>query len=270
MNVSIKRTYKRKSKASRKRMYPKSFTKNVPLPIKKYVQRALGNRVENKVDWNGGNAGYVSNVSAAAPYHQTLNWQTAQGTGQGNRIGNLLTVKSAKLKISLVFAPYDVTSNPKLLEQLVTVVVFKVRSYANGTNPNYSTLFSKMFQNGNSVATLSNTPVDHLQPFNKDVMIVKAIRRFKIGFSNNSSVVTGLGATNIHPNNDFNYQKFVSINCTKFYKKVQRFNDTTTDAYNDNLFFMIYTCPADGSAYIAPANAPLRLSWFWDASYEDA
>ena len=237
---------------------------------KAQVRKMIGRRLENKKDWNGGEAGYVYNVAAAQPYVQSLNWDTTQGTGQGNRTGNELTVKQAKLKISLSFASYDVTNNPRLLEQLVTVFVYKVRQYANGTNPSYSTFFNKMFQNGNSTATLANVPTDHIQPFNKDIMMVKAVRRFKMGFSNNSSVVVGLGSSNIHPNNDFNYQKFVSIDCTKFYKKTQKFNDTTTNAYNDNLFMSIYTCPADGSAYSVPAAGPLKLSWFMDKTFEDA
>lgn len=268
-----KRGYAKRSRtrkpARRGRKYVKKSA-GVTTAVKAYVKRALGRNIENKKDWNSGANITVSNVIAAQPYFQALNWQTAQQisgsySNQGTRVGNQLTVKRAILKGSLNMKPYDLTNNPLIKDQLVSVVVFKLRQYANGINPTQTTYFSKMFQQGNTTAGILNTPLDHITPFNQDVAMIKAVRRFKMGFSSQATFTQ----PSQQANNDFNYQKYFTIDLTRFYKKIQRFNDGTSDATNDNLFFMILTAPADNSAYSAPTG-PLLLEWYWDATFEDA
>lgn len=238
--------------------------------VKTYVDRKISSKIEDKKDWNQGGNIAVYNIVAGAPFLQTLNWQTGQQisgsyANQGTRVGNQIHVKKALLKCSLVMRAYDSVSNPFIKDQLVTLYVFKLRQYANGTNPTYATYFSKMFQQGNSVNTLTNTPTDHILPFNTDLCMIKAVRRFKMGFATQSTFTQPAQ----QPNNDFSYQKFITVDLTKFYKKMQRWNDGTTDANNDNLFFAIFAAPADNSATVSGVS-PIILNWFWDATFEDA
>jgi hypothetical protein len=233
------------------------------------VQRSLGKRVENKFDYNGGQVD-ISSLLAMSPYFTNLNWTTQQGITQGTRIGNKLTVKNAVLRGSLNMRDYSSLTNSKTMDQLVTLVVFKCKSYLAGTNPTYANTFSRMFQLGASSAGLTNTPVDHIRNFNSDIITVKAVRKFKLGYSgffttNNNVVNTQYSANN----NDFKYQAFFRIPLTKFYKKTQIWDDNASpvDARNDNLFFMVYCCPADGSAF---TSTPISLTWDWEGSYEDA
>ena len=263
-----KRSYRpRKStRATRKRTGGRYVTKA-------QVNRMINKEVEDKVFYQYPfDPVSISNVlPPLAPFFNNLNYQVPQGTGQGDRVGNKVTHKSASLKCSINFRDYSLLTNSKQLVQLVTLVVFKIRNYQTGVNPTYANFFSKMFQLGNTSQPLTNTPIDHIRPFNKDIMDVKAVRRFKMGFSSPANNVTATGPVGAAPvpNNDFDYQKFVSINLTKFYKKTQIFNDgvAPNDAQNDNLFFMVFCCPADGSAF---TSTPLALTWDLQLKYQDA
>ena len=237
---------------------------------KKQVARMIGRRIEDKYSYQTASANDVSNPLLTAPYFNQLNWAVSQGTGQGDRMGNKITVKNAVLKGSLNMKDYSSLSNSRELNQLVTLVVFKLRNYVAGSNPTYSTLFSRFFQQGDTATTFGNVPIDHIRRFNKDLMMVKAVRHFKMGFSSYTAVSGGPAiAGTIAPNNDFKYQQFFKIPLTKYYKKTQMWDDTSgaSDARNDNLFFAVFCCPADGSAF---TSTPLAISWDWEGTYEDA
>ena len=240
---------------------------------KAQVARMIGRRIEDKYDYQSNSPGQdVSNIVASgSPYFNQLNVAVTQASpGQGGRIGNKITVKNAIIKGSINFKDYSSLSNSRCLDQLVTVVIFKCRTYLAGTNPTTANFFSRMFQLGSSATGLSNLPIDHLRRFNKDLMMVKAVRHFKMGYSSNftggPAATTGQQPV---PNNDFKYQQFFRIPLTKFYKKTQIWDDATgaSDSRNDNLFIMCFTCPADGSAF---TSTPLLINWDWELTYEDA
>ena len=260
----VKRT-RRPRKAARR---PRKRT-GTGYVTKKQVARMIGRNIEDKYDYNFANS-EISNQISNSPYFTQLNWTTAQGNTQGTRVGNQLRVKSAVVKGSLNMRDYSALTNSRELGQLVTLVVFKLKTYLAGTNPTYANTFSRMFQQGNTAVPLTNYPLDHIRTFNKDVFTIKAVRRFKMGFSyptpNFGSVAP---AGTIAPNNDFKYQQFFRIPLTKFYKKTQMFDDTSgaADARNDNLFMMVFCAPADGSAF---TSTPLSISWDWEGKFEDA
>jgi len=258
----VKRT-RRPRKATRR---PRKRT-GAGYVTKRQVARMIGRRIEDKYNYQTLTNVSISNALSTIPHLQQLNFSMTQGDGQGDRVGNRVTVKNAVLKGSLNMADYSSFSNSKQLDQLVTVVVYKVRNYVAGTNPTYSSLYSRFFQTGSTAATFTNTPIDHMRRYNKDLIMVKAVRHFKMGFSGTQSGVTALNT--IAPNNDFKYQQFFKIPLTKYYKKTQIFDDSSgaADARNDNLFFTVYCCPADGSAF---TSSPITLSWDLEQTFEDA
>ena len=261
----VKRT-RRPRKATRR---PRKRT-GAGYVTKRQVARMIGRRIEDKYTYQTLSNVSISNTLAAAPHLQQLNFGMSQGTGQGDRLGNRITVKNAVLKGSINLADYSSLFNSKQLDQLVTIVVYKVRNYVAGTNPTYSTLFNRFFQTGDTAATFTNTPIDHIRRYNKDLIMVKAVRHFKIGAATQISGVTGSGTgAGPFPNNDFKYQQFFKIPLTKYYKKTQIFDDSagSGDAKNDNLFFSVYCCPADGGAF---TSSPLTLTWDLEQTFEDA
>lgn len=242
-----------------------SRKRSVPVSVKKYVQRTIHRAIEDKRTYLNATGDTVSSVSAAAPYFKSLNWVIAQGTseGQGSRIGNRLTVKQVNLRGSIVVQEAIQSSQ---ISQLVTLVVFKIKNYQSGINPTYANFFSRMFQLGNTATDLTSTPIDHIRKLNTDIMTVKAVRKFKIGYA---AVNTNATSAYIHPNNDFKQQAYFNIPLNKCYKKVQIFDDNVSppDARNDNLFFMVFTCDASGTGYVANN---LTITWDWEAAFEDA
>lgn len=235
---------------------------------KAQVARMIGRRIEDKCEFNTASNVDVPNKISQEPYFNDLNFQgISQGTGQGERIGNRCTIKSARLTGTINCKDYSTFSNSRQLDQLVTLVVFKLRNYTAGVNPTYANTFSKMFQLGSTSGPLTNTTLDHIRSFNKDIFMIKTIRKFKMGYSTNvPSGANGTG-TQAVPSNDFKYQAFFKIPLTKYYKKTQMFNDNDTNVINDNLFFMVFTAPADNSAF---TSTPLAMSWDVEWKYEDA
>jgi len=239
---------------------------------KTQVKNMFNRRVENKCASRGIQGDTISNALSSAallPYFYQLNYVMPQGLGQGARIGNRVHHKSASLKGSIHFRDVNALNNSRQLSQLVKVIVFKVKNYQTGLNPTNTNFFSQMFQFGSSTAGIQNLPIDMIRKLNTDIMQVKAIRNFKMGFSSVQAGTTagaGVGTSPV-PNNDFKYQQFFNINLTKCYKKNQQWNDVEQDAHNDNLFFMILTCPADGSQF---TSTPLSIDWDLEQIYEDA
>lgn len=262
---------------------PKKFVKRARRPVKRNyrkrtgkgyatkadVKKMMSRNLENKIFYQNAQEDQISNALITAPYFNQINYQPHQGVGQSGRIGNKITHKSGTLKGTIHFRDFNSLNNSRQLAQLVTLVVFKIKNYQTGINPTYLNFFSKMLQLGDSSIGLTNTPIDQIRKLNTDIMTVKAIRRFKMGFASGQQGITAantVGAAPV-PNNDFSYQRFFSINLNKAYKKTQIFNDTTVDANNDNLFFMVYTCPADGNAF---TSTPLSITWDLELNYEDA
>ena len=260
----VKRT-RRPRKATRR---PRKRT-GAGYVTKRQVARMIGRRIEDKYTYQTLTNVSIANTLAAAPHLQQLNFGMSQGTGQGDRLGNRITVKNAVLKGSLNMADYSALFNSRQLDQLVTIVVYKVRNYVAGTNPTYGTLYNRFFQTGDTAATFTNTPIDHMRRFNKDLIMVKAVRHFKMGYAYYTTGSGNATGTSAVPSNDFKYQQFFKINLTKYYKKTQIFDDSagSGDAKNDNLFFSVFCCPADGGAF---TSSPLTLTWDLEQTFEDA
>ena len=136
----VKRT-RRPRKAARR---PRKRT-GTGYVTKKQVARMIGRSIEDKYDYNFANSD-ISNQISSSPYFTPLNWNTAQGNTQGTRLGNQLRVKSAVVKGSINMKDYSAFSNSRQLDQLVTLVVFKLKTYLSGTNPTYANTFSRCFR----------------------------------------------------------------------------------------------------------------------------
>ena len=262
------RKYVKRTRRPRKTTRKPAKRTNRGYVTKAQVARMMARDIETKVSYSNGQEEQVSNALVTAPYFTQINYQINQGLTQEDRIGNKVTHKKATLRGTIHMRDYNSLNNTRELAQIVKLVVFKMKNYQTGINPTYATFFSKILQLGSSSIGLTNTPIDMIRPFNTDVMTVKAVRTFKLGYSfptaNFGSVAP---AGTIAPNNDFKYQAFFNIDLTKAYKKHQVFNDNTLDANNDNLFFMVYCCPADGSAF---TSTPLQITWDLEQYYEDA
>lgn len=278
--VPYRKTYKRRSypKKATKPMYKKkysSYKKPSVTTVKKIVKRAIDRNVENKtLQWysesrvdilpsNGTN--FLSTIEPVSlGLLGTPVLTIPQGTGQGQRIGNRIKIKSAYIAGTIFPNVYDVTTNP--VPQPCQVILWLFYDRSDPTNiPNPVADF---FQKGNTTVAMSGDLQDIMSPVNTDKYRVLTKRVFKIGYANVAG--TGANAANENfANNDFKLNRNFKIPITKYLIKNVKFNDNATLPMSRGLFMMITAVASNGSLYSA-GGVPAQMFWNVSYTYEDA
>lgn len=224
--------------------------------IKAYVSRVLNRKLEDK---------HVANVSQPTtqisamtttqlnPINLASIWTLSQGTGQGNRIGNVVHPKKWRIKGYFSQAFGAPSSSPVIIK----MYIYKLKSGFGvpGSSLNF-------YQNGNNNIAPSGTFSDQLKNVNLDFYTLYTTRLFKIGSATQLGTTAGTG------NNDFLNIKAFNINCLKYQKSAIKFSDTTGAPNNTGLYMSYTACYADGSA-IGTGNIP-NITWEIEGSFEDA
>ena len=187
-----------------------------------------------------------------------------QGTGQGDRIGNKITLKRLVIKGTLVPLPYDAIYNGTIFPVQVKIWVFYDRQDPSAV-PDPRTNF---FQQGNASKGWSGDLVDMWSPINNDRYKVVATRQYKLGYAENA----GSGPTpnaQYFANNDFKLNANFSIDLTKHYIKQIKFNDGSTAPTTRGLFMIMSYAPANGSLFGTGIRA-VGCQWMQSMSFTDA
>lgn len=166
-----------------------------------------------------------------------------QGVGQGDRVGNRITIKSIAFRGNVVPAPYNAVTNPAPKPTLVRMLLLTDRD-----NPTIvASPSTDFFQSGSTSAAPSGNIVDIYRPVNLDRYTVYHDQEFRMGYSNNGG--TGVSvASQSYSNNDFNFCSEWNIDVAKFLrKKVYDFDDNTANSSNDVITAVFLCAPADGS-----------------------
>ncbi len=196
----------------------------------------------------------VNQILVVSPYNSRL--AISQGTGQGNRLGNEITVKRARLRVYFAFNPYHATTNPNPQPQFLLWYVFS-RRLAN-TEDSSLPLF---FQQGSSAAAPSGTAADMLYDVNADKYILYKKGMLRLGYSQYTTGTGSLANYGYFSNNDAKLGDYLEIDITPFMTKRQIFDDTTNNSLSNNLMeFACWTVQYDGAGAGA-AYAPLSM-WF--------
>lgn len=165
-----KRSYSRKTA---KRTYKrKSYAKKAPrTSIKKMVKMEIARSQETKSNqfwlldrplYAVGNINFPDNVIPLGP--NAVGPTITQGTGQGQRIGNVIKIKKAILKGVLNPTPQNATTNPTPKPTLVRMVLCYDREDPNDAFVPGNT----MMQNGSSTNALLGLLSDMVRPYNTD------------------------------------------------------------------------------------------------------
>lgn len=261
--------YTKKSSKVRKTSSKRKYIRKpkVSTTIKRYVKKVIHSNIENKTEQtlsaNNVISSYANNnnlfVVSMIPYGNI-----AQGVGQGDRIGNLITTVSCYLNFTIRTANYSATYNPVPVPQTVYVFLGKVKNSPPFTPTN--TDFAKLWQAGDSFHAPYGNNLDNLQNVNKDWFTVYKFMKFKIGYA----AVTAAGfnsAYEYYSNNDFKFSVTKRMNITRFMPKKVKFNDSTTQPTNDNLWMWAFCNPIDGSA---ATTIPCYMDYTVNYVYEDA
>lgn len=266
----------RKRRPLRRRIAKKRAPLRAKRPaIKKMIRREIARANENKTSQHFvtnrdlvtivDGSFVTSNIFPLGPDPSSM--VISQGTGQGQRVGNRITTKSFVYKGTLVAKPYDSIFNTTPRPMHVKMWIFYDRTIPTAVpNPVAAADF---FQNGSSVRPLQNNLTDMWAPVNTDRYRILAARTFKLGNAEYNTGGGGTATNQFFTNNDFKYNCNFSINLTKLYPKMVKFNDGTATPSTRGLFCMIEYVSATGGAFFSGTTA-VSLQSMQSYVYEDA
>jgi len=249
----------------------KAFTKQVKL----IMNRSTENKVMN-YQFGTGAAGITlysytnafwsgANIFPISPYQGFAN--AAQGTSQGTRIGNQLTIKSAKIKLIFHQKPYNATTNLTPAPLLLKVITFYDKLDTAALPPNLPLLY----QNGASATDpdAQGSSIDLLKAYNTDRYVVKSTKIIKLGWSIYNTIVGGQSTYQYHANNDFPMFNTYTLDYTKHLVKTVKYNDAVASPTSRGLFMAIFVMGADGLSILG-SQFTCDYRGFIDIKYEDA
>jgi len=185
-------------------------------------------------------SGFGSNqIQVVSPYNSRLS--IAQGTGQGDRIGNSIRVKSGHIKLYFSTQPYDATFNPIPQPNQILWFLFRINnSYVEGS------ALTNFFQQGDAAATPNGSGSDLVYDVNKNLYTVVKSGVLKLGNSAYPGTGTNAGYQTF-ANNDYQLSHVLDIDYTPFIRKKLEFNDTTNTCTNECLQFAFWTVAETGA-----------------------
>ena len=249
---------KKSSKKSyrRRRSYKRSAKKYVPRKVRKYVKTAISRSIETK------RSGLVAEQIPIYTYISDAQCNAllpvlAQGTGQGDRIGDEVRIHKTSLRFAI---NCDSTAANSSISKYFDIYIFKLRK-AN-TNPT-ATDMQRFLQDGNSATAYdANSSVDGLRDVNQDLFRLCMHKRVKMANSNDITNQPGTQGT---------ISFSAKIDCTKWLKKVQKYDDTSDFPTNDNLFIAIGSIWTDlPSSGLRAPQLTGHYSYLYEYEYKDA
>jgi len=244
--------------------------------IKRVVKQVMMRAMETKCaqTYNLGKSLYPTNSGTFGDNVIELgvdgvNLVVGQGTGQGSRIGNEILTQRVLFKGTVVPNPYDVTVNPNPRPVQLRMIIYYDRTIPTSAP---SVTGNDMFQDGGSSSGFQNDLVDLWRPYNTDRYRILMQRTWKIGFAGyggTALVPANAQAQQYYENNDFKLNINFSIDVTKYYPKIVKFNDTTNTPTSRGLFALFYYSAADGTQ-LPSTNVSLGMQYMIDYKFKDA
>lgn len=261
--VRARRTYSRNKKILSNAKLTRMI-KRLPPPEVKQVRMLYNNTGGfglpdfNSASWSLDNGIYT--------LHPTQNRiSIAQGTGQGQRVGNRIRVKSCYISGILYAQQQNAAYNPTPKPCEVVMYIYRLIGGGNTVD----TTMTNFYQNGNTAGSPTGSLVDLTFPINKDRYRIVYRRVFKIGPADNTGTGSSAGLQ-YFANNDYKRNQRFYIPLTKYMDKIIRYNDTSLTCNNDTLYLAILPLMADGSANAAGnALLPVNCSMTQVFNYTD-
>lgn len=255
-------------KKTRKVQYKKSSkSKAIPQKVKAYVDRAITRSEEIKsvvttmtdlytpFDWLPLKP-YIQDpgcncISLLEPLNSI-----SQGTGQGDRIGNKIQVKS------VVFRGYLYSVSDGSTGGVPTNVTMYIGKCKNSISvPTYAQL-SALYQAGDTTFSPTDNNLSSLYRVNNDIFTIYKTRRFKIG---GASPASGYVA-----NNDYKALQRFSIDVTKYIPKNILYNDLPTPITNAGLYVWFVISNYNDNAITASYIPQVQWTAVTEARFTDS
>lgn len=226
--------------------------------LKHYIKKAIARSEETKflqplTVSNLLIAPYDGTSQLCTVINLTTGLQCAQGTGQGDRIGDEINITSLMFRGFVNYA--NGGSGAQNLPIFIKMVVGRLKSgYAQPTN------FSNLFQNGSSTTNPTNLPIDIIRNFNKDSWIIYTQKVFKLGFAD-PAAASG--------NNDFSQCKMFKMSLAKHIHRL-KYSDAGTNPTNAGLYVWFLMCNANGNAMTAATAPNPEIHYTFEVAYKDS
>ena len=229
----------------------KRYRKKVPAGTRAYVKSAISRSLENKQVASSANQLSFNPQIVPADCHSLMP-SMSQGTGQGVRIGNAISVKRHMLRLVVNSIYASLTGAPTYVD----IYIFK-----NKMNVNITTM-ANFLQLGSSATDYNGdgSPIVGLLSVNSDVY--RSCIHHRVQVFNPRYDVTVAGGAAINPS------VCMSFDLTKFLKKKLQFDDGISTVTNDNLYLAIGTCQTDGQN-VAGVNT-VEATWVLETEFSDA
>lgn len=251
---SLKKTIKKAVKKAKKQR----FTRMVKQVISKQAEHKVV-IFQNGFGVSGNTSQFSGQIQPLTPYN-SVGLTIAQGTGQGDRIGDRIRTVRCVLRYTLYPNAYHATINPVPTPQNVRIWIFSQKSsntLLNTNPPNF-------IQTGDSSTTLNGSILDLNRIMNNDVYTYYGHRTHKLGYAINQA--SGAATSNAqYANNDYKLNVQGYIDLTRYFPKQIKYNDTDQDPNSKLIMMLVESVNADGSAQttggVYPANMNYQLSY---------
>jgi len=207
----------------------------------------------------------ATNIFPLGPRATTL--PITQGTGQGGRIGNRVHARKLVLSGTLVPNGYNATTNtvPQPLDVIMYVFYDKTKPCDTPT----PAANGDWLQNGNGSTTFATDTLDMISPVNTDRYRVVARRKMKLGFADYSG--TGSNpASHYYANNDYKMTCNFSIDLTKYYPKVVKWNDNASATPTTRGLWLMIVPNFGSGLTMGAGQRPLAIQFMQNFLYRDA
>lgn len=231
-----------------KRAYRAKRTRVAKVAVRKIVKQVIRRQQEVKdapsyQQLNQSCQPYDSGASQAPTVWNVANslGSITVGAGQGQRIGNEISIRSFTVRGVLRWFQISPSS---LVHLPMYCKMFIGRKKIDQLAPTF-TDFGALFQLGSATQAPAGTSMDMFMPINRDVFDIFYQKVYKLGIFNSQQ----LGPTVTSQNNDFPSNRFYKINLLKHLAKTIHYNDTVAAPSNRlaYLYMWVLPCYADGT-----------------------
>lgn len=200
----------------------------------------------------------------AVPYFINLLPSVGQGVTQGTRVGDQIRIVKNHIKGYINLLPYNVTTNPYVCPIIVKMWIVSWK-YANPAFTQPALVdFSTFFQRGSATSNFIGNPLDMVRDVNTDVWTVHKTKSFELSSGGSFNVATPVSYQN--PSGVWSHK--YSFQVGKFVKLLKYNDNSPLTPTNKNLYLVIQTVRADGTA-VAAGNVYCENHWQNTMYFED-
>lgn len=271
-----------KRNANYRRRYPKnrktrksSRRPRISRAVKSYVKKTIHRMAENKVvNWtyNGNLLPFNASASQWLAYNvmglypNSSSLTISQGVGEGQRIGDKISIRKGMLKFVITQNTYNASTNSSPMPYDIRIMI-GYNKQNPVTGPDFSA-FSELFQNGNSFSAPTSNLYDMIQQPNKDSWGIVYDKVVKVGPALGYNTTFNQGFQ-LMPNNDYKYSCIRKINITKYLAKSYGFNDTNNNPKTGKALYVWFLYAPAVGVTASSTEQPLKIFTAVDLEYED-